>query len=307
MRVFVTGGTGLVGSRLLAKLRGRGDEVVLLTRRPEVAGKINDVRVVVGDPTQAGPWADSVRDCDAVVNLVGEGIFNRRWSAAFKEALYRSRVESTRNVVRALQGAPRRGDGSPRVLVSASAIGIYGPHEEEELTEDSPPGDDYLARLCVDWEKAAREAESAGVRVVIVRTGVVLDPKGGALAKMLPPFKMFVGGPVGSGRQYMSWIHHEDLIGLILLALDRPEAAGPLNGTAPNPVTNKEFSKTLGRALGRPSFFAAPAFALRLALGEVADVITKGQRVLPRKALGLGYAFKFADIDAALRDVLRPI
>jgi uncharacterized protein (TIGR01777 family) len=194
--------------------------------------------------------------------------------------------------------------GAAKVLVNASAIGYYGPHGDEELTEASPAGNDTLAKLCIDWENAARAAEAQGVRVVMLRVGVVLDCEGGALQKMMTPFKMFVGGPVGSGKQYMSWIHHDDLVGLILLGLDDGRASGPLNGTAPRPVTNKEFAHALGRVLHRPSFMPTPAFALRMALGEVADVITTGQRVLPAKALELGYAFRFTDVDAALADLL---
>lgn len=304
MRVFVTGGSGLVGSRLKTRLLERGDEVVILTRRPEAIPAQAGVTAVAGDPTQPGPWMSAIHSCDAVVNLVGEGIFNKRWNAAFKEALVKSRVDSTRNVVQAMKASPKRADGTPKVLVSASAIGIYGPHDDEKLTESSPAGDDFLAKLCVDWEKAAIDAESAGVRVVILRVGVVLDAAGGALAKMLPPFKMFVGGPVGSGKQYMSWIHHEDLVGQIVFALDHSEFTGPMNGAAPNPVTNAEFSKALGKVLGRPSFLPTPAIALRVAMGEVANVVTKGQRVLPARSIEAGYSFRFAEIEPALRDVL---
>jgi uncharacterized protein (TIGR01777 family) len=184
--------------------------------------------------------------------------------------------------------------------VNASAIGYYGPHGDEELTEDSAPGSDFLAQLCVDWEKAARAAEPAGVRLAIVRVGVVLDLAGGALAKLLPPFKMFVGGPVGSGKQWMSWTHHEDMTGLFLFALDNAQAQGPFNGTAPNPVTNRDFSRALGRALHRPSFLRTPGFALRMLLGEVADAVTTGQRVVPKHALALGYNFKYPTVDTAL-------
>jgi uncharacterized protein (TIGR01777 family) len=306
MRIFLAGGTGLVGSRLVRRLLERGDQVAVLTRRPDVARqKWGDAcDVVAGDPVQTGPWMEAVGDCDAVVNLVGEGVFNRRWRRRFKELLRTSRVDSTTNIVAALARSPRRADGAPRVLVNASAIGFYGPHGDEELDESAPPGDDTLARLCIDWEKAAASAATHGIRTAIVRVGVVLDREGGALTKMLLPFKMFMGGPVGSGKQWVSWIHHEDLVGLILLGLDNPRASGPMNGTAPNPVTNKELAKALGRTLHRPSFMPTPKFALRVMLGEVAGLVTTGQRVLPRKALEWGYAFKFPEIDTALRDVL---
>jgi uncharacterized protein (TIGR01777 family) len=300
------GGTGLVGSRLIQRLLSRNDQVVVLTRRPEVAQQKwgEQCRVVSGDPTEQGPWMDAVAGCDAVVNLVGENIFARRWRAAFKDLLRTSRVHSTRNVAEALAKNPRTPSGQSKVLVNASAIGYYGPTGDEELTESSPAGNDFLARLCIEWESAARAAANAGARVAIVRVGVVLDKEGGALKQMLRPFKMFVGGPAGSGKQYLSWIHHEDLIGIILLCLDNGQAAGPVNGTAPQAVTNRKFSNALGRALHRPSFMKTPRFMLRLALGEVANVITTGQRVLPKRALELGYVFKFPDIDGAMRHVL---
>ncbi len=303
MRVFITGATGLVGTRLVNQLRDRGDDVVALTRRPAVAREKLGCTVVEGDPMQAGPWMDEVAACDAVINLAGANIFGRRWNDEYKALLRDSRVRSTQHVVQALTKSPRTADGRPQVLVSASAIGYYGPHGDEELTEDAAPGADTLARLCVDWEQAARAAEEHGVRVVRLRIGVVLDRAGGALAQMLTPFKLGLGGPVGSGKQWMSWSHHADLVGLLLFALDDSRAQGPLNGTAPHPVTNKEFTKALGRALHRPTLFPIPAFALRLGLGQVAEVLTTGQRVVPKAATDLGYPFKYREIDAALRDV----
>jgi len=305
MRVFVTGGTGLIGTRLVRRLRERG-EVLVLTRRPPAAhARFGEtVEVVEGDPMQAGPWMDAVERCDAVINLAGENVFARRWRSKFKQLLRDSRLRGTENVVRALAKNPRRPDGEPKILVNASAIGYYGPHGDEELSEESPPGSDFLALLCVDWEKAALQARRDGVRVALVRVGIVLDREGGALAKMLTPFKLFVGGKVGSGRQWMSWIHHADMVGLFLLALDDSRANGPLNGTAPNPVTNKVFTKALGRALHRPTILPAPRLALRVVLGEVANVIATGQRVLPQVPLKLGYAFQFPSIDAALADIV---
>jgi uncharacterized protein (TIGR01777 family) len=304
MRIFVTGGSGLIGSRLKKRLRDRGDDIVILTRRPEALAKEPGIVVLGGDPTERGSWMDAIKDCDAVVNLVGEGIFNKRWSPAFKETLIKSRVASTKNVAAALAATPKKTDGSAKVIISASAIGYYGVHGAEEVTEAGPPGNDFMAQICVQWENATQEAAAAGVRVVMLRVGVVLDRNGGALKKMLLPFKMFVGGPVGNGQQYLSWIHHDDLVGQILFALDRANVTGPLNGTAPKPVTNAEFSKALGKALGRPSFLPTPTFMLRLAMGEVAGVITTGQRVLPKASLDAGYAFRFRDVDAALSDIL---
>jgi uncharacterized protein (TIGR01777 family) len=306
MRVFVTGGTGLIGVRLIRKLRERGDEVVLLSRKPDAWQRVGpDVATVAGDPTQPGAWQDRLAECDGAINLAGAGIFDRRWTAAYKAEVRDSRVRSTENVAAALARQPVRADGSPKVLVNGSAIGYYGPHGDEELTEASPPGDDFMAKVCVEWEAAARPAEAAGVRVALVRTGIVLDAAGGALKALLPPFKLGAGGTVGSGKQYMSWIHHADCVGIFLLALDHPDATGPVNNTAPQPVTNKEFSKALGRALGRPAFVPTPGFGLRLLLGEVAGVITTGQRVLPRRALELGYPFQYPDIDAALRQIVK--
>jgi len=302
MRVFITGGTGLVGQRLVQRLLQRGDQVSVLTRRPETAQQLwgSTVTVVSGDPVQAGPWQDALASCDGVVNLAGEGVFNRRWSSAFKELMTTSRVMSTENVV---AGLARSSGTSSKVLVNASAIGYFGTAGPEELDEQSPAGNDTLAHVCIAWEKAAQAASTHGCRVVIVRIGVVLDKSGGALKKMLLPFKMFMGGPVGSGKHFVSWIHHEDLVGIMLLGLDNAQAVGVMNGTAPQPVTNKEFSKALGRALHRPSFMPTPGFALRAALGEVADLVTKGQRVLPHKALELGYKFQYSDIDAAFHQL----
>jgi uncharacterized protein (TIGR01777 family) len=308
MRVFLTGGTGLIGSRLIGALRKRRDEVVVLTRRPEAARQKlpPGCDVVEGDPMQAGDWMRSVEACDAVVNLAGENIFGHRWNAAFKELLRDSRLKSTQNVVQALGRTAKKADGTPKVLVNASAIGYYGPHGDEELTEASPAGDDELARLCVVWEGAARTAEPLGVRVAFLRIGVVLDREGGALKQMLTPFKMFAGGPVGSGKQIMSWIHHEDMVGLFLTALDIRDAKGPINGTAPQPVTNKEFARALGRVLSRPSFMPTPGFMLRVMLGEVAGVVLTGQRVLPRRAVELGYTFKYPEVEGALANLLAP-
>jgi uncharacterized protein len=306
MRLFIAGGTGLVGSRLIRHLQERNDQVVVLTRRPDVARQKwgDSCTIVQGDPMQRGAWMDAVGDCDGIVNLVGEGVFNRRWRAWFKELLRTSRVQSTQNIVAALAKTPKTSAGQPKILVNASAIGYYGARGDEELDEGCAAGDDLLARVCVEWEAAANAAAGNGVRVVLLRVGVVLDREGGALKQMMLPFKMFVGGPVGSGKQWVSWIHHDDLVGLIFLALDKPEVTGIMNGTAPNPVTNKGLAKALGRAMHRPSFMPTPKFALSLMLGQVAGLVTTGQRVLPRRAIQLGYQFKFPDIDSALKDVL---
>jgi uncharacterized protein (TIGR01777 family) len=306
MRVFITGGTGLIGGKLIKRLRERQDQAVVLTRRPAAAREaMADCTVVEGDPTKPGPWMDAVADCDAVVNLAGENIFGKRWGDEFKKVLVESRVKSTENVVQALARSPRTASGAAKALVNASAVGYYGPRGDEEIDESAGPGDDFLARICVEWEKAAQAALPLGVRLAILRIGVVLDKGGGALKTLLTPFKMGVGGPAGSGKQWMPWIHHADMVGLLLLALDNANAAGPINATAPNPVTNKDFGKALGRALHRPAFLPTPGFGLKLLLGEVSGVVLTGQRVLPKQALKLGYVFQFPTIDAALADVVK--
>lgn len=306
MRVFVTGATGLVGRRMVRRLHERGDQILILTRRALHANQLfgNKAAVVEGDPMRSGDWMKAIADCDAVIHLAAENVFARRWNPDFKKMLYDSRIVSTQNVVAALQRQPMRADGQAKVLVNASAIGYYGPHGDEQLTEDSPAGSDFLAQLCIDWEQAARTAEAAGVRVVLVRIGVVLDRDGGALAKLMTPFRLFAGGPVGSGRQWMSWIHYADLASLFLFALENENTRGPLNGTAPNPVTNREFSKTLGHVLHRPSLVWTPQFALRVVLGEVANIVATGQRVLPTRSMDLGFSFQYPLLDAALAHIL---
>jgi uncharacterized protein (TIGR01777 family) len=305
MRVFITGGTGLIGSRITQQLLDRGDAPVVLTRRrSEAAQQLGPkVEIVEGDPMMPGAWSDTIDSCDGVIHLAGESVFGKRWNAAFKQLLIDSRVKSTQYIVQAILRRPLGPTGTPKVLVNASAIGFYGPRGDEELGEDAAPGNDSLAALCVAWEKAAQTVGSSVVRLAIVRVGVVLTKAGGALAKLLSPFKMFAGGPIGSGRQWMSWIHHQDMTDLFLFALDNPNAKGVLNGTAPNPVTNRDFSTALGKALGRPSFVWTPGFALRLLIGEAADIVTTGQRVLPRQALAQGFAFRYPTIDAALAQI----
>jgi len=306
MQIFVMGGTGLIGGPLIDRLIQRGDRVALLTRRAAHAQERwgSQCKIVEGDPMKAGPWMEAVNDCDAVVNLVGESIFARRWNEEFKALLRDSRISSTQNVVQALVQSPKTSAGNPKVLVNGSAIGYYGPCGDEEVTEETLAGSDTLAQLAFEWELVTNPVEAAGVRVVRIRTGVVLDKNGGALAQMLTPFKLGLGGPIGSGKHWFSWIHIDDEIGIILLALDNPQAVGPINATGQHPVTNKEFSKALGRALHRPAILPVPPFMLKLRLGEVADILTTGQRVIPAKALALGYQFKFPDIDGALTDLL---
>lgn len=289
MRVFVTGATGFVGRRLCAELTARGDEVVAHTRSPERA------RALLPAPVRVTDALAEAAGCDAVVSLAGEPVLGRRWNEAHKAALWSSRVDATRAVVAAATGA--------QVIVSASAIGYYGDRGDEELDETSPPGDDHLARLCVAWEEAAAQP---GKRTVNLRLGVILGGGGGALERMIPPFRAFVGGPVGSGRQWVSFIHLDDVLGLIRLALDDARASGPINATAPEPARMRDFAAALGRALGRPSWLPVPAFALKLAFGEGAAVLLASQRVLPRRAHALGYVWKHPTLADALAAAVEP-
>ncbi len=301
MRVTVTGATGLIGTRLVAALARRGDEVTVLSRDPARA------RERLGSGIQAQRWdplhepapASALAGRDGVIHLAGEPVA-QRWSAAAKERIRTSRESGTANLVAGLRSAEPR----PRVLVSASAVGYYGPRGEEEVPESEPPGEGFLADVCVAWEHAAQAAAELDVRVAIVRTGVVLDPDGGALAKMLPPFRAGAGGPVAGGRQWMPWIHAEDLVGIYLAALDGGDWAGPLNGSAPRPVTNRDFSKALGRALRRPAVAPVPRLALRALYGEMEQIVTTGQRAVPSRPLALGYAYAHPELDEALRSAL---
>jgi uncharacterized protein (TIGR01777 family) len=293
----------------VASLQGRGDEVTVLTRDPErarqtLAGVHEAVQwELTGEPAPSVALAGR----EAIVHLAGENVA-QRWNASTKRAIRESRVEGTKHLVQGLAALdpPER----PRVLVSSSAIGYYGAHGDEPIDEEAPAGEDFLARTCRDWELEALEAQTlplagtGGMRVASVRTGVVLDPSGGALGKMLPPFKLGVGGPVASGRQFVSWIHVDDVVGIVLAALDDERWQGPINATAPEPQRNRDFSRALGRALHRPSLLPVPGAALRLLYGEMAEIVTGGARVLPAKALVLGYQFCYPQLDAALRAAL---
>jgi hypothetical protein len=304
-RVTVTGASGLIGSQLIAALRARGAELTVLTRDPararELLGDVDAVRWdAAGEP--APPAALAGRD--AIVNLAGEPVA-QRWSAAAKRKIRDSRVLGTRNLVDGLRLLGEREEGArPRMLLSSSASGYYGPRGEEPLDEDAAPGEDFLARLCVEWEAEAERASELGLRVVRLRTGVVLDASGGALAKMLPPFRLGLGGPVAGGRQYIPWIHAADLIGLMLAAIEDESWSGPVNGSAPEPVSNRELSRTLGRVLKRPVLLAVPGVALRLLYGQMAEIVTAGARMVPAKALVLGFRFQHPQLEPALRAVL---
>jgi uncharacterized protein (TIGR01777 family) len=302
MKIIIAGGSGFLGRPLTSRLAADGHEIVILTRTP--AGLGGGVRAVVWAPDgTAGPWAAEIDGADAVVNLAGESIAGQRWSPAHKQRVLDSRVRATRSLVAAIIGAAH----PPTVFVSASGVGYYGPRADEILTEAEPPGNDFLAGVCVRWEAEASRAASASTRVVCVRTGLALARDGGALPQMLLPFKMGAGGPVGSGRQYWPWIHRSDWVDMVRWALQTRAVSGPLNATAPNPVTNKDFARALGRALRRPSLMPAPAFALRLVLGEMADaLLLSGQRAVPAKAQALGFTFKYTRLEPALADIFRP-
>jgi uncharacterized protein (TIGR01777 family) len=309
MTIVIAGGTGFLGRALHHHLRQAGHTVRILTRRPPTrAGEVQ------WQPDGAsGAWASSLADADVIVNLAGEGIADRRWTAARKDALRTSRILPTRSLAAALTTLPPR----PRLFISSSAIGYYGGRGDEPVTEDTGPGDDFLARLSVEWEEAAAAASSAMTGVAIVRTGLVLHAEGGALRSMLLPFRLGIGGPLGNGRQYWSWIHADDWVGLVAwIAAHVTPPASPRstvpalealtiwNATAPEPVTNAEFSRILGRVLRRPAILPAPALALRIVLGEFSQFLVTGARVLPARAEQAGFSFRFPHLEGALRDLL---
>ena len=292
MHVVITGASGLVGGALIAELRRRGVGVTGVSRNPRTHAALSGVNWTGWDGL-----TDAVAGAAGVVHLAGEGIVDRRWNGERKAALRSSRIDSTRQVVQAIQASGEK----PGVLISASAVGYYGSHVERESTESAAAGDDFLARLCIDWEA---EAQGSGVRTVNARMGIILANDGGALSRLLLPFKLGLGGPIGRGRAWWSWVHIDDVVGVILHALERNDVEGALNLTAPNPVRNGQFSSALGRALRRPALMPVPPLALKLALGEGAGVLLASQRILPTRTLETGYRFKYVDIDSALQDLV---
>jgi len=303
MKIVVAGGTGFLGASLVDALGGDHHDVVVLTRHATHSSGAPQRRFVEWTPNgEAGPWAAALDGAGAVINLSGESIAGGRWSAAHKQRVVDSRVKATRSLVAAIRAAAT----PPVVFVSGSAVGYYGPLGDEVVTEDRPAGADFLADVCVKWEAEAQRAASPRTRVAIVRTGLVLERSGGALRQMLPPFWFGAGGPVGSGRQYWPWIHRRDWVELVRWTIRTAEISGPINATAPVPVTNREFAQTLGRVIGRPAFVPAPAFALRLLLGEMADaLLLSGQRAVPAKAERHGFRFQYAKLEDALRAIFR--
>jgi len=301
MKIFMTGGTGFVGTTLTRRLTQEGHQVTILTRAREKSSTLpQGASYLEGDPTQQGPWQRAVPEHEVIINLAGASIF-RRWSETAKESIRDSRILTTQHLVEALSG---RKDRETRML-STSAIGYYGPHEDDELDEESPPGDDFLASLAQEWESTALKAETLGAKVALLRFGIVLGKNGGALKQMAPIFNVCLGSPLGSGHQWFSWIHEEDLARIYLYLIEQKDLCGPINCTAPNPIRNKDLTRGLGEALGKPTFMpAVPGFILRMIMGEFGSVLLEGQRVLPKKLLDAGFQFSFPKIRKALHDLL---
>jgi uncharacterized protein (TIGR01777 family) len=299
VRIAITGASGLIGRRLLKNLAAAGHSLHVLSRHAGT-NLPPGVRLFVWDASRGEPPSESLQDVDAVMHLAGEPVA-QRWTTHARQSIRESRVTGTRNLVQALAKLPKK----PEVLVCASAVGYYGSRGDEILNESSSPGADYLAQLCVDWEKEAQSAETSGIRVVRVRTGLVLDARGGALPRMLPPFRLGLGGKLASGRHWMSWIHLDDLAALFQFALANP-VSGPVNGVAPNPVINAGFTRALAAAVHRPAIFPVPAFALRLLFGEMSEILLSSQRALPQAAERAGFRFRYPELAPALADVLKP-
>jgi hypothetical protein len=301
MRIIITGGSGLIGRALARELGSEGHDVVVLTRDPGRAGKLPPgVRAAQWDGRTAQGWSSLLEADTAIVHLAGESVAEGRWTAEKKRRIRDSRVVSGAAVMDAIREAPVR----PRVLIQSSAVGYYGPRGDEVIPEDTPPGRDFLAEVCQEWEASTAEAESLGVRRAVARTGIVLAREGGALPVMSLPFKMMIGGPIGDGRQWFPWIHIDDEVGALRFLLEREDARGPFNLAAPHPVTNRELTQTLARTLGRPGFLPAPGFALRIALGEMAESLLTGQRAVPSRLGELGYTFRWPELGPALRNLL---
>jgi uncharacterized protein (TIGR01777 family) len=305
MRIIVTGGTGLIGQALSADLSKGGHKVIILTRNPRQHEATKDkIQHVKWDAQTSAGWGHLADGADAIVNLAGEslageGFLPTRWSVKRKQSILNSRVNAGNAVVEAVQQASNK----PKVVIQASAVGYYGVHEDEEITEASPPGNDFLAEVCKAWEHSSAAVAAMGVRHVIIRTGIVLTTKDGALPRLALPFKLFAGGPLGSGRQQMPWIHIDDEVAAIRFLIENDQASGGYNLSAPNPVSNKQFANVLGKVLHRPSFMPTPGFAFKIAFGEVSMVILEGQRAVPKRLLEAGFQFRFASLEAALRDL----
>lgn len=301
MKVAITGATGFIGSRLVERLKSQGHQVLILTRDRSRASKaFPNAEIVAYTPTESGDWQQSISGCDAVVHLAGEPIGEKRWTEEEKQEILNSRKLGTQKIVEAIANA----NPKPSVLINASAIGYYGTSETATFDETSSAGNDFLAQVCQAWEAEAEKVKETGTRLVILRFGIVLG-MGGALGKMLPFFKLFIGGPIGNGRQWFSWIHQDDLVNLILFALTKPEIEGVFNATAPNPVHMNELCQDLGEVLNRPSWLPVPDFALEVLLGEGAKVVLEGQKVLPKNTLEKGFEYQYPTVKSALADILQ--
>jgi uncharacterized protein (TIGR01777 family) len=299
MKIFISGGTGFVGANLARYFLAKGHNVIATgTSSAKTSISHENFRYISADTTEKGPWQDSLKDVDALINLAGRTIFNR-WSERYKKQIYNSRILTTHNLVEALP------DDKEVVLCSTSAVGYYGDRAEEILNEEALPGDDFLATVSIDWEKEAFLAEKKGARVAVMRFGVVLGKNGGALAKMIPAFKSFAGGPIGSGKQWFSWIHLEDLISAVMFIIENQDIKGPVNFCAPNPVRNRDFAKALGRILGRPSFMKVPSFMIRTLMGEMGTTVMSSQRVVPDRLLKNGFEFQYPDVEKALNNLIK--
>jgi uncharacterized protein (TIGR01777 family) len=298
MKVLITGGLGFIGTQLSNRLIEKGHQVMVVDRAPEPAAYTpQGVTYVPADTTMKGAWQEEIAGQDAVINLAGASIF-MRWNDKIKKLIYDSRVLTTRNVVEAM------GKNKEALLCSTSAVGYYGFRGDEELAEDDSPGSDFLAEVCIDWEAEANKATQKGARVVVTRFGIVLGKTGGALGQMIPAFKKFVGGPLGSGKQWFSWVHMEDLLRAFIFVFENKDIHGPVNLCSPNPVRNKDLAKALGKVLSRPSFLKTPAFTLRLALGEFGSILLEGQKVMPAKLLKHGFCFRCPEIMRALQEAV---
>lgn len=301
MKIAIAGATGFVGSRLVAQLQAQGHQVIILTRSPQQASnRFGQAQIVGYNPLKSGEWQQSISGCDAVINLAGEPIAEKRWTPAQKRSILDSRQLGTQKIVEAIDLATIK----PQVLINASAIGYYGTSETSKFDETSPAGTDFLAEVCAAWETAAQSVTANGTRVVILRLGIVLGENGGALGKMLAPFSAFVGGPIGSGNQWFSWIHRDDVVKLIIAALNDTKMQGVYNATAPNPITMTEFAQTLGTVMNRPSWLPVPNFVLEAMLGEGAIVVLQGQQVVPTRTLAQGFDFQYSTIEPALTAIV---
>ena len=301
-KIIITGATGSIGQSLVQELSARGDEVIVFTQYPEKAGrKLPAVKKIIKwDYKCMDAWLHELNGVDAVVHLAGANLGAKRWNEEYKKLAYDSRIVSTRNLVEAIKSV----ENKPKVFICSSATGFYGNRYDEFLDENSSKGNDFLANLCNDWEKEAQKVEQYGIRRVSIRTGLVLMKDEGVLKQMLLPFKLFIGGPLGNGRQWFPSIHIDDIVGIYLHAIDNPNVTGAMNGTAPGIVTMKQFAKTLGKNLSRPSLFPVPKFALKIAVGELGEYAVMSQRTSVEKIIKSGYKFKFENLEGALRDLL---